>query len=808
MMAGLMISSLAPAWLPQTVSALGYNYFDDAGGTPGSCDVRNKGNTNDICSSVRVRLAVGETRYVRKTNVHVRAYFKQRRGNIAIYHINLCPGNGGDQLQSGDYFARNGIPYGTKATEYRIGNQTVYGYFRKASAASCDANQQIILNNNDFVYKDGLYYVDINVTPVPQGNGGCPGAGGSLGGCDGVMNMFYLKESSGSGLSPDGSTDYYIAQVGDNTSAPNRGFKTTVEQIDSSPTNLTYVARFGADCSVTSAQSADLVYYDMDNDGGSGAQLNGKVRMQLKRIAANGNVSWSSWTPGTTDNATQTHSFTARPGDRYEWFIENVYYNNTMQFSTPFDGIYYITPCPSGNVRPHTSLSPSGLVTVGQQVKTVNTYVHNGGRYDTKVGITRRLWIDNNNNSTFEAGTDQQLEHIYRSDDVYRYIDAQSDNTNFGTWSYTPKNGDKRICTELGVYELPDHSINIAGSPAVDCVEVGKFPTMQVRGGDLRTGGRYPAGLSQCAETIPLSQRGGNAFANNKVYGHYFNSPTDGSYAEYGVISAGNVVGFGSNGIAPYGSGSLYRDMLFGRYSNWRDGYFFSTGAGDARSTPVPTYCFPDVYNDFPNPVLAPVAIAGGANVTITSLGSGPTVDGVKVNSYHFSGNNGTLTIDDSGLNASSWRALRVSQNAGATGNRVIIAHDIAYNTSTTHNGIASLPEFALLAEGDIDIQVRNGVEKLYGIYATGGDFLTCGSFAGGNSNSLGTGSACDNRLTVYGTVIAQNNLYPYRTYGDSNSPAEVFRLIPEINLSDYARQTKNSTNVRTTSQEELPPRF
>ncbi len=360
----LALVLLIAGWCSQQADALGISYWDSS--SAGTCDVYSRYGGSPACSQATVRLLVGQTSYVQKTNVHVRAYFKQRRGQIAIYNYNFCPGNsGGDFAQYGDELASR-FPWGSRATSFRFGRHTYYGYYRKLSAGSCNANRQINLQSNDFGYANGLYYVDINITHIERGSRSCSGNPSSSGtrGCDGVENMFELKESSGSGYDWNPATDFYIAQVGDNTSQPGKGYKTTANRLDKSPANLTFVARFGSDCSVTSRTKVRLNYYDMDNAIGAGsnggAQENGQVKMQLVRVASNGRKyyltsggGWSrnsgaGWTPPSRNNVVGYKSFYAYPGDRYVWKMENVYWNNVLQFSTPFDGIYYISPCPSG----------------------------------------------------------------------------------------------------------------------------------------------------------------------------------------------------------------------------------------------------------------------------------------------------------------------------------------------------------------------------------------------------------------------------------------------------------------------------
>jgi len=316
----------------QKAAALGPQYYDDSGPT---CDVSQ-------CNTTEIRMTAGQTRYVQKTGVNLVAYFTSNSGDLTIEGGNFCPGQFGnpDNFQTGDYFDTNSgaLADGTDVTKYTVNGVTKYGVYNSAPGPSCAS--QITFNNLTNLPPDpntGLFYATIVVDPVDKEAGSCTGIittpNPDIVGCDGIMNYFYVHETSGN--------RYAIAQKGGTS-----GYEVTAQQTDNTSTslkNITYSIRFGSDCSVDGTKSYNLSYYDMDNGGGGGAQQGGVITMVLKN--ADTGAVLDQWVPPGDNNATGTHSFTPVPGGKYIWEFQNVYVNNIIQFSTPFDGIYALRNC-------------------------------------------------------------------------------------------------------------------------------------------------------------------------------------------------------------------------------------------------------------------------------------------------------------------------------------------------------------------------------------------------------------------------------------------------------------------------------
>jgi hypothetical protein len=316
----------------QKAAAIGPQYYDDTGS---GCDVSK-------CGTTQIRLTAGQTRYVQKTGVNLVAYFAQNNGDLTVEGGNFCPATLGnpDGLQAGDYFGDNpgSLADGTNITKFTVNGVTKYGVYDSTAGPNCTA--PITFNGMKNLTPDpntGLFYATIVVDPVDKQPGSCTGSittpNPNIVGCDGIMNYFYIHETSAS--------SFAIAQKGGTS-----GYEVTAQQTDNtsaSLANVTYSVKFGADCSVDGTKSYNLSYYDMDNDGGKGAQLNGQITMVLKD--ADTGAVLDQWIPNSDNNATGTHAFTPKKDGKYIWEFQNVYVNNTIQFSTPFDGIYALRTC-------------------------------------------------------------------------------------------------------------------------------------------------------------------------------------------------------------------------------------------------------------------------------------------------------------------------------------------------------------------------------------------------------------------------------------------------------------------------------
>ena|GEM_PF-1780129 len=345
-LAGIMMFVVLCAGLfwGSKVSALGTGYYDTTGPT---CDV-------NTCNSTSIRLVVGQTRYVQKTSVNVSAYYTDTTGELTLKDINFCPKQPGndDIIQNKDYYSYaanyGNLKDGDQITQVVVtingASTTYHGYFYDGSNPSCHTDLTIPLSGMVRDPNLGLYTAKVSIDPIDQQPGSCSGPVTKLGApnivdCDGIQNYFYLQET--------GANNYRIAQTGGI-----RGYEVTMQET-AGASNIDYLVRFGSDCNVTTPTLASLYFYDMDNDGGSGAQI-GTLKMRLYDNTENVYVPLSlhdlgdptTYTPPSNNNVVGSDDFTAKPGHAYTWHVNNAYINNTIQVSTPYDGIYFLKQCP------------------------------------------------------------------------------------------------------------------------------------------------------------------------------------------------------------------------------------------------------------------------------------------------------------------------------------------------------------------------------------------------------------------------------------------------------------------------------
>lgn len=314
-----------------SVHAINTKYWDDTNNN--NCDLAQQ-----YCGSQNIKSAVGETQYVHKSGVSVRAYFhSQGSGTITIYGANYCPGqsNNPDNLETEDYYGSHSIGQnGTPATYfalYSFGDQAYgidYQYGRYYSGDDARCNDPVILHvitqQDTSITGQPIYYADIFVSSMITSPSGYPG----------VQNYFDMAITGGD--------KYAIAQL--KTQPSQVGYSGTMQKVGGSGNYTDYIVKFGSDCTITKDTPNQKLYsYDLDAAGGSGAQVGPPIKMELWEQLPNQDWKqlWKDVTPPKIDNQATPIDFTAKPGARYEWHINGVYKNNTLQVSAPFDSIFY-----------------------------------------------------------------------------------------------------------------------------------------------------------------------------------------------------------------------------------------------------------------------------------------------------------------------------------------------------------------------------------------------------------------------------------------------------------------------------------
>jgi len=279
-----------------------------------------------------------------------------------------------------------------------------------------------------------------------------------------------------------------------------------------------------------------------------------------------------------------------------------------------------------------------------------------------------------------------------------------------------------------------------------DCITIGKKPKVQVWGGDLNVRGNV---------TTSTSVKSGRTF---------------GSWAEYGIVASGGIIGAAS-GAAYAGPGPSSPNILsFANADN--------TGCGTtAVGCYVSTGTMPDVAAQFPN--------AG------TPIGS-PFVPNSRGSGIYSAGN---IMLNTSSLSAGKTIIIKSTGTVTIAGNQ------------TYHNGpytnINQLPQMVIIAR---NIIINDDVTQVdaWLVATNGGSIKTCGDTAR-------SANQCSQQLTVNGPIMT-DKLYLYRTAGSnsgaaSGDPAEVFNLRADVYLWAQAQSISNS-KVKTVHITELPPRF
>lgn len=317
----LVVSLLATS----SAYALSRQYYDNS-------DLNGQNGSTEIAG------VVGRTIYVTDASLFAKAYFNTRAGGvITISDYAFCPANTryDDNGNSG--------ANGENITEYTIrtqGNAPITRYGKKNTDCRNDLTFNVSFPVGSSPDADSGYYEA--VIDVAHSNG------------SNVQNMFRM--------STDGVAISHAHSPG------SKGSEVTVEQVNASPANITYTLPFGADCSVTTKNKpSKITLFDLDNNGGSGAQLNGKVTVELRvngsgvrKITTNSNMTGlqSSMQPN-GDNRTLNIWFHANPGEKYQLLLKNAYHNNTIQYNLPFDGIFFQRDCQKWEVEANAFIKKS-----------------------------------------------------------------------------------------------------------------------------------------------------------------------------------------------------------------------------------------------------------------------------------------------------------------------------------------------------------------------------------------------------------------------------------------------------------------
>ena len=285
-------------------------------------------DNSDQSSGAAVMLVSANSSFVKSYTNSLKIWFPTNSGSVTIYNGNFCNSNAFDYIQNGDN-SWSGIGNGTRVTHFVAQGQEQYGFKYASGSANCAGAKTF--NFSNLPQQPGLssFYADFSATAV---------------GPVGVMNYYRLVASAG-------------AEIGQSGNTSGRGI--TMEQVDSNPRFINYYASFGTPCLPPADLRAKISLYDIDNAGGGGAQPAGSpVTVRVLDKTTGGYVNFigptgSTWTPQ-GDNRVDFREFNSLPGHKYKLEINNVYWNNTIQYSVPYDQAYIHTCLP-----PPTPVQPT-----------------------------------------------------------------------------------------------------------------------------------------------------------------------------------------------------------------------------------------------------------------------------------------------------------------------------------------------------------------------------------------------------------------------------------------------------------------
>ena len=492
----------------------------------------------------------GQTQYVQKTNGTLRVWFPTNTGKITILYGNFCNNVKGDYVESNDKLKSIGnIANNTKITKYDVvpaggtvvGSSPLYGIKYAANDARC--NDPISFTVKGLTtQQNGYFFADLNITYMDQ-----------IAGYDGVQNYFRVQSSGSSLIGLPGDFDVAHSNNGG-------GFQTTQDQRNSNPDNINYRVPFGTDCSINGDKDTFINFYDIDNGGGSGAQKGGPVTIHLLDITAGANVGFSVaattpggsfngaktvWTPPNTNNNSGFLAFRAKPQHKYRLYIDNVYYNNTIQYSIPYSQIYSL-PCPvvaTPTLTATATLDKTEYDDTDTAKADADVSVSGGS---STANWSRLVWFDDNGDGIHNDGA---------ANDIY----TGSGNGTFAGTTFPQKTkpvaGHSYICTILTLSGAP--SGTTINNPAnATCADIVRKPSFQVTNGDVNTA------MSFCPASgpVPAPVTGIKAF----------NDGTSGSNTTIGAFAAGLISGFASGGtplpknLAFANTGSVNANTTFG----------------------------------------------------------------------------------------------------------------------------------------------------------------------------------------------------------------------------------------------------
>lgn len=511
-----------------------------------------------------------------------------------------------------------------------------------------------------------------------------------------------------------------------------------------------YSLQLATPCYITERTPGRIELYDLDS--GHSDNNGGSVNVEVIDLRTNKKANYT--TSGSKGNGKSFYiNLKFDPGRKYRLKIEHIYYWNVLQYKLPFDNIAYAVGCPpaaTGQVAPGLQVDPDDAVVFDGQELTGHFSIDSSSTAPSQVRGEHCVWYDNDedygNGGRVVAGACQTGDYSVGADGV----------TEVATRPHTAQSSGGRefICFSWRLISSPTPGISVDTDVQYECRRIGRTPTVQILGNDLRVGSGFLFSPNQPSE----------------AYGTV--SQSSASWVEYAITAPSNVSSLASQSGAKGGGSD--------EQSAWSKLTF-------ANNDPVPAGCLTGLgcfagqnsLGKIPNigAVLAtaqmngaPITYNAGAGATISSL-AGVTGDIANFNRSLVIMSTGTITID----------------------------RDISYR-SGSFTAARDIPQLVIIAR---NIDIAPNVGRVDAWLVANDTVNTCSGVA------QPTLSNCDVPLRINGPVMA-SQLRLNRTYQNAS---DLGRAAEEIDLRGDAYIWANAVSrqnghIQTTYITELPPRY
>ena len=512
-----------------------------------------------------------------------------------------------------------------------------------------------------------------------------------------------------------------------------------------------YSLQLATPCNITQRTPGTIELYDLDS--GHSDNNGGSVTVDVIDQRTNKKASFT--TSGSKGNG---KSFYVRlnfdPGRKYSLKINHVYYWNVLQYKLPFDNIAYAIGCPpivQGQLTPELQVEPDDAVIYDGQDVTGHFSVDSSSAASSQVTGENCVWYDNDedygNGGRVVAGACQTASYTAGPDTVTEVASR--------TQAARSTGGREFICYSWRLISSSTPGITLNSEVQYECRRIGRIPTVQILGNDVRVGSGFLNMANQPSD----------------IYGTV--SERSASWGEYALLAPGTIASFGSQSGAKGGGSdeqALWSKLTFA--NNEQVPFSCSTGLG----------CFTEQNNlgKIPN-VGAGLASArfngasivynaGGGTTAISSLAS-VTGDLANFNRPLVIMSTGTVTIDT----------------------------NIIYRNGPYANA-SQIPQLVIVAP---TINILPSVGRVDAWLVASNTVNTCSGVASPTIDNCGT------PLRINGPIMA-SELLLNRTYQDAN---DLGRAAEEIDLRGDAYLWANAVSrqngrIQTTYITELPPRY